>query len=137
MEEESKKKSGILYLASFLDSESFKELFILFQRDKDMKHQIKSQSNSVPKYGDLDILKQAQALRKRQDFKVRLEREPDTTDKSWSRPGRCWGGREVMSGRGLLICAKSWLRKHPQPFRSHKPRKTRLPSKEKRDWGCF
>lgn len=57
MEEESKKKSGILYLKllSWTLNHS-KNSLSSFQRDKDMKHQIKSQSNSVPKYGGLEYL---------------------------------------------------------------------------------
>lgn len=84
-----------------------------------MRHQIKSQSNSVPKYGDLGYL-EILGFGERDKLLKRAEQ-------TWEVLGRQRGDK----GRGILICAKSWLRKHPQPFLGHKPRKTQPPARRR------
>lgn len=90
-----------------------------------MKHQIKSQSNSVPKYGDLGYL-EILGFGERDQLPIRAEQ-------TWEVLGRQRGDKS----RGILMCAKSWLRKTPTVLSQPQAKEDTTPSKEKRDWGCF
>ena len=95
-----------------------------------MKQQIKSQSNSVPKYGDLGYLEILGFGERDKILKRGLKENPTLlirAEQTWEVLGRQSGDE----GRGILICAKSWLRKHQQPFLSHKPRKTQPPARRR------
>ena len=87
-----------------------------------MKHQIKSQSNSVPKYGDLGYL-EILGFGERDKLLIRAE--------------QTWEVRGRRQGQGYTDLCKVLAQETPTALSQPQAKEDTAPSKEKRDWGCF